>query len=211
MLYVFTILWMLTKEFFGYVVDWSRRPPSTPAQREGAQIREKQAGKLKVLRVLLDKGEDLEANVTPPDATAACAALSTPNASVNDAGENSSDSEATAVSADDEVDTKDVGPPDLCKDHVLPLYYTKSQPALTPVSQPQAQAQEIHPSPQSQSRSCEQVSLTTTDFDISFTSSHLKDVLQEHHESGDATAQRRTFVKGLQYIENNGLCYFPSS
>ncbi|KAF9451142.1 hypothetical protein P691DRAFT_773343 [Macrolepiota fuliginosa MF-IS2] len=54
------------KEFLGYPIDWSQKPPFAPTQqqRKGVRAQELLLVKPKIRRLPLDKDEDLEADIT---------------------------------------------------------------------------------------------------------------------------------------------------
>ncbi|KAF9446301.1 hypothetical protein P691DRAFT_804404, partial [Macrolepiota fuliginosa MF-IS2] len=211
LVYVCTLLWMLMKEFLGYPVDWSQKPPFAPAQQQckDARAQGQLVARPKIRRLFLDKDEDLEADTTLPGSTGTGSGPPM-DTSTKDIDEKMRKSGATSIAGDDEAYTKDVSQQDPPEDHVLPLYHTQPQPPAKPALEP-VQAEETHTKTRSRTQSCEQASPAAVNVNVKLLPKAL-DVIVPRENQGleEAPPHRLTFVKGLQYLEKHGFRFPPS-
>jgi hypothetical protein len=200
-LYVLTLLWLLTKEFLGYPVDWSQHPLLIPERHDGAS--ESLAEKPMRRKAVLEKIQDLEANLIIAKPLSIRSATKVADISEKLAKEKwrtQSDSLSAVIY---QTGPERTAAFNACNDPILPLYSAQLQAHEQPRTEPKIEdGSTIRIDSSTDAAFCESASVKARKLDGRITSA-LDDALQQHQELENATSNRLNFVKTLKYTENS--------
>ncbi|KAJ3566205.1 hypothetical protein NP233_g7148 [Leucocoprinus birnbaumii] len=187
-IYLLALLWLLTKEFLGYSVDWSHCPSAARRRQLNSRLRPGHVS---------ERSKDLEANLDSTQSSASSGSDSGVSDSGNEKGEKAKQCYEQSAFVIYEAHPGKKAGAESAADCGLPVYHP-AQASQTGLTTPTA----------TQSSPPKTVSHLNPKIDGVITAA-LKDSLREHQTLEEATLNRLNFVKGLKYTENSNF-KFPT-